>query len=86
VNSKASSDFWSRFNALPQAVQRQATKQYKLFRENPSHPSLQFKELEPGLYSVRVSRNHRALGWRRRDSILWFWIGTHAEYDRLISQ
>jgi hypothetical protein len=40
--------------------------------------------LEPGLVSVRVSRSYRALGRQRRDAILWFWIGAHAEYDRLI--
>jgi hypothetical protein len=84
VISKASSDFWSSFDGLPAAVQRLARKQYRLFRGNPSHPSLHYKELEPGLYSVRIGRSHRALGWRRGEAMLWFWIGTHGEYDRLI--
>jgi hypothetical protein len=48
VTSKASSDFWSCFDALPPPVQRLARKQYHLFRQNPSHPSLQFKEIVPG--------------------------------------
>ena len=85
MTSKASSDFWKCLESLPETVQRQARKQYALFRVNPRHPSLQFKELVPGLVSVRVSLNHRALGWRRGESILWFWIGSHAAYDRMIS-
>lgn len=85
MTSKASSDFWRCFDALPRAIQQQARKQYALFRQNPQHPSLEFKELAPGLVSVRVSRSHRALGRRRRDVILWFWIGSHAEYDKRIS-
>ena len=85
MTSKASRDFWACFDALPPAVQRQARKQYALFRRDSSHQSLHYKELEPGLVSVRVSRNHRALGTRRQGAIVWFWIGTHAEYDRLIS-
>jgi hypothetical protein len=83
VISTASSDFWACFDRLPKPLQRQARKQYTLFRQDPTHPSLRFKELKPGLFSVRVSRHIRALGWRRDDAILWFWIGSHAEYDRL---
>jgi hypothetical protein len=86
VTSKASSDFWSTFAALPSTVQRQARKQYALFKTNPQHPSLQFKELAEGLASVRVTRRYRALGWREGDVILWFWIGSHADYDKLISR
>lgn len=82
--SKASSDFWECFDRLPAGVQKSARKQYQLFRSNPSHPSLRFKELTPGLVSVRVTGSYRALGWRRDETIAWFWIGTHAEYDRLI--
>jgi len=84
VTSKASSDFWNCFEKLPPPLQRQARKQYQLFRKNPSHPSLQFKELRPGLVSVRVTRKVRALTHRHADAILWFWIGSHAEYDKLL--
>ena len=84
MTSKASADFRACFDALPKSIQRTARKQYKLFRQNPSHPSLQYKELEPGLMSIRVILGYRALGWRRGDAVLWFWIGSHAEYDRLI--
>jgi hypothetical protein len=84
LTSKTSSEFWRLFEALPPQVQRQARKQYQLFRANPAHPSLRFKELHPDLMSVRINRDYRALGLRRGDVIAWFWIGSHADYDRMI--
>ena len=61
-----------------------AKEKYKLWRSEPFHPSLHFKELRPGLWSVRITSNYRALALRDNDVVVWFWIGTHAEYDRLI--
>jgi hypothetical protein len=69
---------------MPKSVQTSAKKQFELFQDDPSHPSLQFKELVPGLRSARVSRNFRALAYRDEKVLNWFWIGSHAEYDRLI--
>jgi hypothetical protein len=69
-------------------VQRQARAAHRLFSENPSHPSLRFKQvhsIEP-IFSVRVNRNYRALGVRGDDQIVWFWIGSHTNYDKLISR
>ncbi len=57
-------------------------------REDPSHPGLQFKRVhatEP-LYSVRIGLGWRALGLREGDTIYWFWIGSHAQYDKLVRQ
>ncbi|HZA67515.1 MAG TPA: hypothetical protein VE592_11230, partial [Geminicoccaceae bacterium] len=67
-------------------VQLQATKAYRLWRDEPSRPSLHFKPVhtaEP-IYSLRVSRDYRALGLREGDAVTWFWIGSHADYDRLV--
>ncbi len=73
---------------LPESVQRQARAAYRIFRQNPQHPSLHFKQVHPirSIYSVRVSRNYRALGVRDGDEIVWFWIGSHANYDQLLSR
>ena len=46
-------------------------------------PSLAFKSTEP-IYSVRISRGYRALGLRDGDLVTWFWIGSHADYDKLL--
>jgi hypothetical protein len=53
-------------------------------RRAPS-PSLQFKKVdEPNVYSVRVGLGYRALGMMDGTDIVWFWIGSHSEYDKLI--
>ncbi|MEH2311975.1 MAG: hypothetical protein V7K35_11355 [Nostoc sp.] len=75
--------FWERYNVLPEEVQRIADQCYELLKSDLSHPSLHFKKV--GKYcSVRAGRNYRALGVEVKDGILWFWIGTHAEYNKLI--
>lgn len=35
-------------------------------------------------WSPRVGPHHRALAVTAPDGLLCFWIGTHAEYDRLL--
>lgn len=72
---------------LPKPVQQQARKAYKLFSQNPYHPSLHFKQIHSHqpIYSVRIDRDYRAVGVRNGDEMVWFWIGPHAEYDKLIS-
>ena len=59
---------------------------YRIFQANPAHPSLQFKRVEgeDDIYSVRVGLGYRALGVLKKDRIVWYWIGSHSEYDRLI--
>jgi hypothetical protein len=84
VIDKTDPAFWLAFARLPPDVQDAARHKHRLWLENPFHPSLHFKELAPGLWSARINKQYRALGRRRADLVVWFWIGTHAEYDRLI--
>jgi hypothetical protein len=71
------------YEALPKEVQRSADQCYALLRADRSHPSLHLKKV--GKYwSVRAGGSYRALGLEIDAGILWFWIGTHAEYERLI--
>lgn len=85
-SSEINLDFLRRYWALPKRVQGRAREQYRLWRRDPSHPGLQFKRVSPSLplWSVRVDRNHRAAGVYEGGLITWFFIGTHAEYDRLL--
>jgi hypothetical protein len=76
--------FWACYDKLPAEIKAQADKNYNLLKENPGHPSLHLKKIE-NYYSVRVSLRYRALGIAVEEGIVWFWIGTHAEYDSLIS-
>jgi len=71
---------------LPAEVRRQARAAYRLFQQDPNHPGLRFKRvnLSEPIYSVRIGRDWRALGMRDGNEIVWFWIGSHADYDKLI--
>jgi hypothetical protein len=86
MRSKATARFWARDGRLPPRTQRLAEKTYRLWRRDPSHPSLHFKKLHgtPDLFSVRVGDHHRAVGLRKGDLVIWVWIGTHQEYDSLL--
>jgi hypothetical protein len=71
---------------LPEPVKAQARKAYELWRTDPHHPSLRFKRIhktEP-LYSLRISRDYRALGLRAGDMVTWIWVGSHGDYDKLL--
>ena len=80
------SPFWKRYAALPEVVQRRADKAYKMWQANPYARGLNFKRVgkQKPIYSVRIGRNYRALGLLESDAILWFWIGAHDEYERLL--
>jgi hypothetical protein len=79
----ASPSFWERYEDLPGSIQELADKNYEILKADPKHPSLYLKKA--GKYwSVRVGRKYRALGVDIEEGILWFWIGTHAEYDKLL--
>jgi mRNA-degrading endonuclease RelE of RelBE toxin-antitoxin system len=88
VKSRTTAEFRKSFAALPKQVQEQAREAYRQFKENPSYPSLRFKKVHPELpiYSARISNNYRAVGQLDGDTAIWFWVGSHADYDRLLSQ
>jgi len=86
VRAFASSRFWQRFNALPADIQLLARRYYALLPQDLAHPSLRFKPVRSGQYrSVRIGLHYHALGIPIPKSIQWFWVGTHAEYDHLLS-
>ncbi|WIG58279.1 MAG: hypothetical protein OJF49_001024 [Ktedonobacterales bacterium] len=72
---------------LPDDVQRQAKKAFKLYETNPGHPSLNFERLNTKgeYYSARANQQYRVLAKRKSDHMLWFWIGPHDEYEKLLS-
>lgn len=75
--------FWQCYEALPESVRALADKNYQLLNIDSNHPSLHLKKVG-NYWSVRVGGGHRALGIETDDGLLWFWIGTHAEYDTLL--
>jgi hypothetical protein len=75
--------FWKCYHALPEEVQRVAYQNYELLKTDPSHPSLHFKKVGD-YWSVRAGKGYRALGVETFKGISWVWIGSHAEYDKLL--
>ena len=88
MKSRTTRQFRELFSALPAHVQRQARASYRLFENDPAHPSLHFKQVhtDPHLYSARVGISYRPVGVRDGDTIVWYWIGSHAAYDLFLAQ
>ena len=88
MKSRTTAEFRKLFAGLPKQVQEQARVAYRQFKEDLTYPSLRFKKVHPELpiYSARISRSHRAVGQLDGDTVVWFWVGSHAEYDRLLQQ
>lgn len=85
MNHQATSRFWAAYHDLSPELQVQADKQFKLLKADPRHPSLHFKQIGR-VWSVRVNRSIRALAVQDDQGYVWFWIGDHREYERLIRQ
>ena len=86
--SKTTKRFRDALAKLPKDIQRQAQESYKLFSQDPNHPSLRFKKVhttEP-IWSARINIDYRALAFIDGEEINWFWIGSHADYDKLLDQ
>lgn len=79
--------FWTAYRVLDEDVKRHARKTYRLWAQNPFHPSLHFKCInrEEDVWSVRITLSHRAIGVLQGDTVTWFWIGSHSNYKRFFS-
>jgi len=86
MKSKAAPKFWKFYEHLHPDMQQRSRKAYQIWKTNPSHPGLHFKRVdeEYPIYSVRVSDDYRALGILEGDTVIWYWIGSHDEYMRLL--
>lgn len=79
----ASAEFWDMYHRLPGEVRKLADKNFELLEADPLHPSLRLKKI--GEYrSARVGLRYRALAVEVPEGLLWFWIGSHSDYDRLL--
>ncbi len=76
--------FWAEYRKLNDRVKERAGKNYRLWVDNPFHPSLHFKCIDSneGIWSVRVTRSYRAVGILEGDTVTWFWIGSHDDYEQ----
>ena len=87
MKSRTTIKFRQAFAKLPEQVQKQARTAYRQFKKDPGHPSLRFKKVHPRLpiYSTRISKNYRAVGQLDGSTIIWFWLGSHTDYEKLLS-
>ncbi|MGP0593922.1 ParE family toxin-like protein [Nitrospira sp. T9] len=83
MNHYASPEFWFCYRSLPSPIQVLADKAFEQLKTNPRHPSLHFKKVTR-YWSARVGLHYRAIGVDVSDGVLWFWIGIHADYDKLL--
>lgn len=88
MKSKTTQAFRNSFKKLPIVIQEQARQSYKRFCENPWHPGLQFKQVHSKrpIFSARINKDYRAVGVIDDIEIIWFWIGSHSDYDKLLKQ
>ena len=88
MQSKTTDEFRTLLAAAPAAIQAKAQNTYRLWSDNPAHPSLRFKKVHDKLpiYSVRIDLDWRALGVMKGGVVIWFWIGPHSEYEKLLAR
>lgn len=88
LKSQAGTAFWEMYDRLPSMIRSAAKRAYRIWQLDPAHPSLRFKAPIEGapIWSVRVTKGYRALGVKEGDTIIWFFIGTHSEYERWLDK
>ena len=88
MNSRTTKRFRQMLSELPVNIRKQAKESYKLFREDLRHPSLRFKKVHntDPIYAARININYRVVGIVDSGEIIWFWIGPHTEYEKLLGE
>ena len=86
--SKTTERFWKCYAEISLTVRKQAKEAYKQFLKDPYYPSLHFRQIHSTrpIFSVRITKNYRAIGIIQGEEIIWFWIGSHADYNNLLKQ
>ncbi|MBM3707625.1 MAG: hypothetical protein FJW69_04675 [Actinobacteria bacterium] len=86
--SATSSRFWKCYRKLPNNIRKEAKKVYIQFKKNPYYPSLRFKQIHSTrpIFAIRISKDYRAVGIQQNNQIIWFWIGSHNDYNNLLKQ
>ena len=86
MRSLVSPGFHKLFDRLPAEIRDQARRAYATWRKDPARPGLDFKKLKVAdAYSARVGVHYRATRVKvAEDRFVWEWIGTHADYDKLL--
>jgi len=86
--SRTTDRFWKCYRELPEQIRKEAKKAYRKFKKNPYHPGLRFKRIHSTrpIFSLRVTKDYRAVGIQQENQMIWFWIGSHGDYNNLLKQ
>jgi len=76
------------YENLPEQIRNQTKQAYNQFKSDPYYPGLHFKRVHSSrpIYSIRITKDYRAVGVQQNNEIIWFWIGSHSDYDKLMKQ
>ena len=88
MTSRTTDRFWKCYRELPEQIRKEAKNAYKRFKSNPYHPGLHFKRVHSTrpIFSLRITKDYRAVGIQQDSRVIWFWIGSHGDYDNLLKQ
>jgi hypothetical protein len=86
--SHTTNRFRKALSQLPKPIQYKVREAFEIWKRNPYYESLRFKQVHANrpIYSVRIGLGWRAVGLLEGDRMIWLWVGSHADYDKLISQ
>jgi hypothetical protein len=85
MKSLTTLEFWQTYSKLPLQIKERAKKAYRLWIQDPFHPSLHFKKVGEDLWSARITFDYRALALKQGEDYYWIWIGTHDDYESIIN-
>ena len=88
MKSRTTGRFWKCYKILPEEIKKEARKAYMQFQENPYHPGLHFKRIHSNrpVFSLRITKDYRAMGIQQDNLVVWFWIGSHSDYVNLCNE
>ena len=84
--SRLAPEFREALGKLDPATRRKARQAYQLFKDNPAswQPELQTGSRNKKPLFARIDDNYRVLGVVQGNAIIWYWVGPHDEYERMI--
>ncbi len=85
LHSFLTASFRKLYTDLPKEIQELADEKYRLFQNDPFHPSLEFKA-KGKVWTVAIGRSYRAIARRFESDLYWVWIGSHEEYNRVLGR
>lgn len=87
MNSVTTERFREAYEKLPEHIQERARKIYATWKKDLNHPALHFKQIHSTkpIYSIRITLAYRAIGVKEGNTLIWFWIGSHSDYNKLVA-